>query len=127
MSDAKRPEIGTIVWRDLTVENAEEVREFYCEVVGWQSRPHDMGDYRDFDIVAPATGETVAGVCHARGTNASVPPQWLVYVTVEDVDRSAERCVALGGEVVDGPRAMGRQRFCVIRDPAGAVLALIDA
>ena len=127
MSDEKKPAVGAIVWRDLTVPDAEEVRRFYCEIVGWQARPHDMGDYHDFDIIVPGTGETVAGICHSRGTNANVPPQWLVYVTVEDVDRSAERCVALGGEIVDGPRAMGRQRFCVIRDPSGAVLALIDA
>jgi predicted enzyme related to lactoylglutathione lyase len=126
MSDQKDPGIGSIVWRDLTVEDAEAVSGFYREVVGWETRPHDMGDYHDFDIVAPGTGETVAGICHARGTNESLPPQWLVYINVEDVDRSAGRCVELGGSIVDGPRAMGSHRFCVIRDPAGAVSALIS-
>ena len=29
-------DLGTINWRDLTVENAEEIRDFYSNVVGWQ-------------------------------------------------------------------------------------------
>ena len=123
--DAKH-QIGTIAWRDLAVEEAERVRDFYASVVGWESKPHDMGDYDDYEMVVPATGETVAGICHARGTNEDLPPQWLVYVSVEDVEASAARCLDLGGRVLDGPRDMGKQRFCVIQDPEGAVLALIS-
>ena len=40
--------------------------------------------------------------------------------------RAAERCRELGGEVVDGPRMMGRHHFCVVRDPAGAVIGLVS-
>lgn len=126
MSTTQLPAVGTILWRDLTVQNAEEVKNFYCEVVGWTADNHDMGDYNDFDIKTPE-GEVITGVCHARGSNANVPPQWLMYVMVEDIDASVERCAALGGNVLDGPRMMGGYRFCVIQDPAGAVLALMGA
>jgi predicted enzyme related to lactoylglutathione lyase len=69
----------------------------------------------------------VAGICHARGSNADLPAQWLATITVEDVDRNAARCAELGGEILAGPRDMGSQgRFCVIRDPAGAVAALFS-
>ena len=74
--------------------------------------------------VRPGSGECVAGICHARGSNAELPPQWLMYVTVEDVDRSAARCTELGGQVLVGPKPLAGGRFCVIRDPAGAVCAL---
>ena len=57
-------EIGTIGWRDLTVENAEQVRDFYSKVVGWSHQAVSMGDYDDFSMIA-GNGETVAGVCHA--------------------------------------------------------------
>lgn len=117
--------VGTVTWRDLTVPNASEIRDFYCEVVGWQSTDHDMGDYADYVMTPPGGTEAAGGICHARGSNANVPPQWLIYITVEDVNASAQRCVELGGQVLDGPRMMGAQNFCVIRDPAGAVAALI--
>ena len=124
MSDDPPP--GSIVWKDLTVENADVVRDFYAEVVGWKYEPCDMGGYDDYKAIPPGGGEAVAGVCHARGVNANVPAQWLVYVTVEDIDSSIRRAVELGGHLVDGPRKVGKNRFCVLRDPAGAVIALIS-
>ena len=115
---------GTIGWQDLTVLNAEEVRDFYKAVVGWESRGEDMGGYEDYHMISPATGQSAAGICHARDVNADVPPQWLVYVIVEDVARSCATCASMGGKVVAGPRNMGAGRFAVIQDPAGAMCAL---
>ncbi len=126
MSEAKPTAAGTIVWQDLTVPDADTVRAFYEGVVGWTSKPHDMGAYADFEMVSPETGRTVAGICHARGENANLPPHWLLYVAVDDVAGRARRCVELGGAVLDGPRPMGAKTFCVVRDPAGAVLALFE-
>lgn len=126
MTDPNKPEVGSIVWRDLTVDNAEELRDFYSKVVGWTYSAHPMGNYDDYNMNDPSTGETVAGICHAQGPNANLPPQWLLYIMVEDVAESAQRCRELGGQVIDGPRSMGDGRFCVIRDPAGAVAALIS-
>ena len=126
MSDWKGPPVGTICWRDLTVHNAESVRDFYAEVVGWKYHAEDMGGYHDFSMLAPETGETVAGICHPKGANTNLPPQWLVYIIVEDVEQSAERCKQLGGDVIAGPGSMAGGRFCVIRDPAWAVCALFE-
>ena len=84
-----------------------------------------MGDYSDFSMVPPGTKAPVAGVCHARGPNANLPAQWLIYVSVPNLDASVKRCLELGGKIVDGPRAMGEKKFCVIQDPAGAVAGLI--
>lgn len=124
MSDAPQP--GTIVWRDLTVADAEAVRDFYAAVVGWHTEPVDMGGYVDFSMVAPASGETVAGVCHARGSNADLPPQWLMYVTVADLDAALAACAEHGGETAATPRPLAGGRFAVVRDPAGAVLAVYE-
>ena len=126
MSDDERPEIGSITWSDLTVPNAESVRDFYSSVAGWKPQPVSMGDYDDFNMTAPASGSPIAGICHARGGNADLPPQWLVYILVEDLDVSMDQCRAQGGEVISGPKGMGGSRYCVIRDPAGAVAALFQ-
>lgn len=125
MSGEGKPEIGSIGWIDLTVENGEEVRDFYREVVGWEPEAVDMGDYSDFNMKAPDSGKPMAGVCHARGGNAGLPANWLIYITVADADVAAARCVELGGKVIAGPKDMaGYGRYCVVEDPAGAVSAL---
>lgn len=124
MGTANPPAVGSIAWHDLTVPDAAQIRDFYAEVVGWKSGAVDMGGYDDFTLAAPASGDAVAGVCHARGTNADIPPQWLMYVIVADVARSARRCTELNGRVLVPVRPLMGGQFCVIRDPAGAVCGL---
>jgi len=124
--NSSEKKIGAIEWCDLTIDDASEVKDFYCQVIGWESSSVSMGDYDDYSMELPNSHDTVAGVCHARGSNSELPPQWLMYVRVASVEQSAERCKNLGGEVLAGPRSMGGSQFCVIKDPAGAVLALVS-
>jgi hypothetical protein len=126
MSHKKKTIIGSVNWFDLTVSNATEVRDFYTNVVGWKSSGFDMGGYEDFCMNTPAEGKTVAGICHARGKNAKLPPQWLIYITVKNLAASLKKCRALGGKVVVKPHAASHGRIAVIRDPAGAVAALFQ-
>ena len=126
MCDDQGPRVGDIAWHDLTVPDAGPLRDFYEGVVGWKSEPVDMDGYADFQMVAPESGNGVAGICHARGVGADLPPQWLVYIIVADLDESAAKCTALGGEVLVAQRAIGHDRFCVIKDPAGAGCALYE-
>jgi predicted enzyme related to lactoylglutathione lyase len=123
-----RPPVGSIGWVDLTIADAPRVRDFYASVVGWKSEGLDMGGYQDFVMNEPASGKASAGVCHARGTNQGLPAQWLIYIVVESVEQSAARCRELGGTILREPTKMGPMgRFCVIRDPAGAVCSLFEA
>jgi len=125
MTDAPKP--GTIGWIDLTVEDAESVRDFYTAVAGWSADPVDMGGYSDFNMKPSADGEPIAGVCHARGSNADIPPVWMIYIVVADLDASVANVTKLGGEVIAGPKGEGGHRYAFIKDPAGAVCALYQA
>jgi predicted enzyme related to lactoylglutathione lyase len=127
MSGAGKPRIGSIAWIDLTVEAARDLRDFYQDVVGWTAGDVEMGGYSDFTMHPPGGGDPIAGVCHARGPNTDLPAQWLIYITVADLDRSLARCRAHGGAVIAGPKGMGMAgRYAVIRDPSGAVAALVQ-
>jgi hypothetical protein len=123
MAEAK---IGSITWQDLTIENADQVRDFYSAVVGWEARGEDMGGYSDYHMIPRGGSASAAGICHSRGISADLPPQWLIYISVESAEKSAARCVELGGKVIVAPRPMGKDVFCVIQDPAGAVCALYE-
>lgn len=120
---AAKPETGSIGWIDLTVGDATSLRDFYTAVVGWGSDDVSMGDYNDFAMTAQE-GDAVAGICHARGSNAELPPGWLIYIVVDDVEASAAQCTEHGGTVIITPRDLAGGRFCVIRDPSGATAAL---
>jgi len=117
-------QIGKVGWIDITVDDASGLRDFYAEVTGWKPREVNMGEYSDFMMAMPDSDEPAAGICHARGDNAEIPPQWSIYIIVADVENSAAECTARGGKVLLGPKPLSGGRFCVIEDPGGAVAAL---
>jgi uncharacterized protein len=122
-----KPKVGSIVWHDLTVNDATSVRDFYGAVVGWEPSAVDMGDYEDFSMRPKGEKEGVAGICNSRGPNADLPKSWLCYVVVASLDDSLATVNALGGEVLVQARPLGAGRFAVIKDPQGGVIGLYQA
>jgi uncharacterized protein len=121
---AKLP-VGSIAWHDLTVPNADVVRDFYQAVVGWTPQGLDMGGYEDYAMDAP-NSETMAGICYARGVNVDIPPQWMIYIVVANLDESVATVEELGGKALTPKKDAGAYRTCVIQDPAGAVCTLYE-
>ncbi|MCO6357771.1 hypothetical protein BXY85_0699 [Roseivirga pacifica] len=121
----KEQKFGTIGWIDLSIPNAEEVKDFYAEVVGWKPEPVSMGDYNDYSMLAD--GEAKAGVCHKTGINSDIPSQWMIYINVEDLEKSLETVKAKGGKLLTEIKDMGAYgRTCYIQDPGGATCALFE-
>src|SRR5207247_1819898 len=67
-----------------------------------------------------------AGLYEMQGTQFDgVPPHWLTYVAVEDVDASAQSGASLGGNVLMPPMDIPNVgRMAVLKDPQGAVFAI---
>ena len=125
MSDTPAP-LGRISWVDLTVPDASTLQDFYVKVAGWTASPLSMGDYDDY-LMLGSDGAPQAGVCHAKGANSGIPPQWIPYITVEGLDAKLSAGEALGGKIVMPVRSMGKTgRYAMIEDPAGAVCALFE-
>lgn len=120
------PDIGALEWLDLTVDDADDIRDFYTDVVGWKVEPVSMGDYSDYTMMTSG-GNAIAGVCHARGSNADLPAVWLPYFRVASLEDSLQRCLVRGGTVVTGPKSLGpSMRYAVIRDSANVIAALFE-
>lgn len=120
-----KPKIGSIGWMDITVPDAESLKSFYAEVVGWKPEPISMGDYNDFAMQGEDSG---VGICHARGNNAYLPPVWMPYFVVADVDAALASCERLGGKRLGEVRSYGpTARYCAIQDPQGAYCVLFQA
>jgi uncharacterized protein len=114
---------GIFLWVDLTVTEAEKIREFYSAVIGWTYEGVDMGGYEDYSMKTP-NGEVVAGICHNQGVNANIPPCWINYISVESVKESTKACLEKGGKIIEGPRKQKEDFFAIIQDPAGAHFAI---
>lgn len=126
--ETKTTNRGAIVSADLTVADAGAARDFYKAVVGWSIDEMPMKDgeehYSDY-ILKDSEGNWAGGVCHHRGTNVGIPPQWIVYINVADVGASVKRCIELGGAVVkESKDESGKYSYAIIRDPFGAILGL---
>lgn len=113
---------GRLAWLDLTVPNADEVKDFYAAVVGWEPEAVSLGDYDDYNM--HFAGKPVAGICNKRDGNAHVPSQWMAYFTVNDIDESLANVTKHGGEVVSDPRGSAGNRYAIVRDPGGAVCTI---
>ena len=120
--------VGCISWLDLTVSDAAATRDFYRQVVGWSVQDVEMEDagerYADYNLLCD-DGNLAAGVCHARGVNVSLPPIWLIYLPVGDLDESLRRVREGGGKILKEMRGTdGEYAYAVVQDPVGACLAL---
>jgi uncharacterized protein len=71
-------------------------------------------------------GNPAAGICHARGANAGLPPVWMLYLPVGDLAESLRRVQEEGGKVVTATQGEdGRYVYAAVQDPVGVYLALM--
>lgn len=118
------------IWTDITVLNADELKDFYTQVFGWTVEEVPMEDeegaYVDYAML-DKNGNGVGGVCNKRGVNNDLPSQWITYFTVEDAQKSAETCLKLGGKLLKESRnEKGEIFYALIEDPSGAVVAFMQ-
>ncbi len=126
---AEGPMHGTFMWNELLTTDMERCKAFYAEVVGWSSKEMPMpGDDSGAAYTLWTVGDKeVGGGFRMAGPQfEGVPPHWMSYVCVDDVDAACTRATEAGGAVRVPPMDIpGVGRFCWIADPTGAVLALM--
>lgn len=122
---------GTFVWNELVTADTEGCKRFYGALVGWQAHevavamPEGTITYTLFK----RDGREVAGMMKMEGPAwTGIPPHWMAYIEVEDVDAAVARVAALGGTVCVPPTDIPEVgRFSVIKDPAGATVSLMTS
>ena len=116
----------TFVWHELYAPSSEAAISFYTQSLGWETDSMPMGDMGTYTMFK-ANGTSVAGMMATAGNPqlANVPPQWSVYVGVDDVDARIAKCVELGGTVLVEPMDVPQVgRMALIQDPQGATFWL---
>lgn len=117
---------GTLRWADLSTPDAKRASDFYSGLFGWQicADPKDTSGYLHIK-----NGEHfIGGVPPAAYRKPGVPPHWMAYFQVDDVDATANKAKELGASLYLPPMTMeGVGRMSVIGDPQGAVFSIFKS
>src|SRR3954464_4778571 len=109
---------GDFCWFELATTDQVAAKRFYESLFGWTSDDQPIGPSDMYTIFRAGGGEVAATyTMREEQRSQGVPPNWLVYVAVEDADASAARVAALGGTVVVQPLdVMEQGRMAMIAD-----------
>ena len=130
MPEVSAHTLGAFCWMELGTTDPEAAKTFYSAVFGWEyndtEMPGDMGTY----TMIRKDGKDVAGMYTLPPMllEAGVPPHWLSYINVDNVDETTNLAESLGAEVKQAPMdVMDIGRMSVIQDPTGAAIAMWQA
>ncbi len=119
------PKHGEICWNELSTSHPDTCKSFYTDLFGWQYSESDSTEMQYTEIKL-GNGKQFGGMYKTPPEMEGVPPHWLSYVSVDDIDASLAKATEIGGNiVVPATDIPGTGRFGVITDPTGAAIALI--
>lgn len=114
---------GAFSWYELITTDVEKANAFYTRLFGWDAEDMSMPGMPY--LVVKAGGKGIGGIMSIPKDARGMPPAWGAYVTVNNVDETAQTAEQLGGRLLVPPRDIPGGRLCVIRDPQGAVIRII--
>ena len=116
---------GKIIWRDLLTNDPAASQRFYGELFGWTFE--NLDDNAAYTLIRH-NGHMIGGMIDTVAlNNRDDISQWVVLMSVEDVDASIARVTAAGGEVVTPVTDLqNRGQLAVFRDAEGALVGLLE-
>jgi hypothetical protein len=112
---------NTLVWNELMTRDVDGAKSFYDSVFGWTYQADESG------YVAISQDDRVqAGMMQITESMGEMPPNWGLYILVEDVEATIARTQELGGNMLVPATPAGQMgTFAVLQDPQGAVFNVI--
>ncbi len=129
MTNIDKHPAGSFCWIELATTDQASAKNFYGSIFGWTPNDMPMGPSGTYTIFRLNGRDAAAGYqLNPTQLQQNIPPHWMLYILVEDVDASASRVPQLGGKVILGPfDVMDAGRMAVIQDPTGAYFCLWQA
>ncbi|MDH3473377.1 MAG: VOC family protein [Rhodospirillales bacterium] len=128
------PEHGTFIWNELATTDPEKAKAFYREIAGWtyedvdKTNPQEPAKQDAQAYTLCKVGDAMAGgMMKMEGPQwQGIPPHWLSYLCVDDVDAAVAKVEPAGGSVKLQPFDVPTVgRIAVVGDPTGAVVCLM--
>lgn len=111
---------GALVWNELASPDLEASSAFYSGLFGWEIAPFEGSPTPYLSI--KNRGASNGGMREL--SPPGVPPHWLVYFGVQDIDAALAKVRELGGTAMSGPIDIQMAKIAIVQDPQGATLAL---
>ncbi|MGD0363663.1 MAG: VOC family protein [Bryobacteraceae bacterium] len=125
MPNIEKYPAGAFVWVELGTTDQAAAKNFYGSLFGWEANDMPMGPDEHYTIFRLQGRDAAAAYTLRPDMSGGAPPNWLPYISVENVDDSAARAAQMGGKVVAPPMdVFDAGRMAVIQDPGGATFAL---
>lgn len=117
---------GTVHWTELMTRDLDAAKAYYEKICGWRIDGMPMGEFTYW--VAFKGEDMVAGMMDMTGMPGmdEMPPHWLSYLAVDDVDAAVADTRAAGGQVARDPYDVeGVGRIAIVQDPGGAAIGIM--
>lgn len=114
---------GKIVWHDLLTNDPAASQRFYGELFGWEFESVSRG----YTLIRH-NGRMIGGMIDTIALNGRDDiSQWVVLMSVENVDAAVAAVASGGGKVIAEPTDLQRRgRIAVVADAEGALFALLQ-
>ncbi len=124
---------GKVIWHDLISHKPEETKKFYSALFEWQFEDLglDFGFGRTVNYsLIRHQGQLIGGMIDANHLGRDNPEnfsQWVVVLSVNDINAATKHVQANGGKVLTMPRDVAeRGTLALVEDNQGAALALLQ-
>ncbi len=117
-------EPGGMAWSEVNTRDATTAAAFYGAVFGLRDDVMDIQG-SPYHMLSTAEGPA-CGVMQMTAEWGDMPPHWMAYFAVADLEEAKRTVLALGGRVAHGPFDSPYGRIIVILDPQGAAVSLIQ-
>ena len=118
---------GAVVWNELSTPDLDAAARFYAAVFGLEWESVDAGPEGPPYRMMRVDGRPTGGAMQVDGAAGGVPPHWMVYFDVSDVDGTVRTATDNAGEVVLPAHDSPQGRWAVLRDPQGGTFSVISA
>ena len=117
-------EHGAMAWSEVNTNDAKKTAAFYGKVFGLSPQTME-GAPSEYYMLIQSDGP-VAGVQQMLEEWGDMPPHWMTYFGVENIESAMTRVKSGGGKVVQGPFPSPYGEIAVCVDPQGAAFSIID-
>ena len=118
-----RGETGSLCWNELLTNDTERAKDFYTKLFGWTSKT-DGGETPYTEWING--DDHIGGMMQILPHMGPMPPNWGIYIAVDDCDATAQKATETGGRQYVPPTDIPNVgRFAVLADPQGGVFNII--